>query len=145
MLSALRAATKQEMPNANHMISGPLQGRLLKSLVAIKGAKRVLEIGTFTGYSAQCMAEALKEGGSTGGGKIVTLEIDPEAAAIAKARDKRICFYMSLISQCLSRSCADLSCSLNVYICASGALHSHTHSLSRMAGILHERRARRHH
>lgn len=78
-------ATKQAMPNANHMLSGPLQGRLLKSLVAIKGAQRVLEIGTFTGYSAQCMAEAVKEN-TAGGGKIVTLEIDPEAAAIAKVR-----------------------------------------------------------
>jgi len=123
VLSALRTATKQAMPNANHMISGPLQGRLLKSLVAIKGAKRVLEIGTFTGYSAQCMAEALKEGGSTGGSKIVTLEIDPEAAAIAKVRDERdyavsieeLCGPILLpLCVCLFFSCTSLSLSLSL-------------------------------
>ena len=94
MLSALRTATKQAMPNANHMISGPLQGRLLKSLVAIKGAKRVLEIGTFTGYSAQCMAEAL----ATSGGSLVTLEIDPEAAAIAMASGRDFARRESLLA-----------------------------------------------
>jgi caffeoyl-CoA O-methyltransferase len=44
------------------------------------GAKRVLEIGTFTGYSALAMAEGLPEGGT-----IVTCDIDPKATAIARS------------------------------------------------------------
>jgi caffeoyl-CoA O-methyltransferase len=60
------------------MTSGPLQGRLLKSFASIKGATRILEIGTFCGYSALSLAEGLGDGGT-----LVTLEIDPEAAAIA--------------------------------------------------------------
>ena len=46
-----------------HMVSGHLQGRLLKMLVHMIRPRRVLEIGTFTGYSALCMAEGLDEGG----------------------------------------------------------------------------------
>ena len=42
-----------------HMVSGHLQGRLLKMLVHMIRPRRVLEIGTFTGYSALCMASAL--------------------------------------------------------------------------------------
>ena len=82
LLAALRAVTKKAMPSAAHMTSGPLQGRLLKSLVGIKGAKRVLEIGTFCGYSALCLAEGLAA--SKAGGSLLTLEIDAEAAAIAR-------------------------------------------------------------
>ena len=44
LLVRLRGVTKKAMPAAVHMTSGPLQGRLLKSLVAIKGAKRILEV-----------------------------------------------------------------------------------------------------
>ena len=42
-----------------HMVSGHLQGRLLKMLVQIKQPQNVLEVGTFSGYSAICMAEGL--------------------------------------------------------------------------------------
>ncbi|MCQ2233575.1 MAG: class I SAM-dependent methyltransferase [Paludibacteraceae bacterium] len=45
------------------MLSGHLEGRMLKMFVGMVNAKRVLEIGTFTGYSALCMAEALPEDG----------------------------------------------------------------------------------
>lgn len=55
------------------MNSGHLQGRLLKMLVAIASPRRVLEIGTFGGYSALCMAEGLAEGA-----ELITLEIDDE-------------------------------------------------------------------
>jgi caffeoyl-CoA O-methyltransferase len=61
------------------MMVGPLQGALLRTLVAISGARRILEIGTFTGYSAISMASALD-----GGGRIVTCEIDPRHAEIAR-------------------------------------------------------------
>lgn len=44
-----------------HMMSGHLQGRLLKMLVKIKKPEKILEVGTFSGYSAICMAEGLAE------------------------------------------------------------------------------------
>ncbi len=44
-----------------HMASGHLQGRLLKMLVMMQRPKAILEVGTFSGYSAICMAEGLKE------------------------------------------------------------------------------------
>lgn len=53
------------------MISGRIVGQLLKMLLKISGAKRVLEVGTFTGYSAISMAEALPEDG-----EVVTLEMN---------------------------------------------------------------------
>lgn len=49
--------------NHAHMLSGRTQGQLLKMLVEISGASRILEIGTFTGYSATCLALGLPEGG----------------------------------------------------------------------------------
>ena len=55
------------------MISGHLQGRILKMLVRMCRPKRVLEIGTYTGYATLCLAEALPEGG-----EIHTIEIDDE-------------------------------------------------------------------
>lgn len=45
------------------MLSGHLEGRLLKMFCQMVGARRILEIGTFTGYSALCMAESLPDGG----------------------------------------------------------------------------------
>ena len=45
------------------MVSGHLQGRLLKMLVEMIRPQRVLEVGTFSGYSALCMAEGLSDGG----------------------------------------------------------------------------------
>ena len=61
------------------MLVGPVEGRLLEFLVHLSGARRILEIGTFTGYSALSMAAALPPDGS-----IVTCEIDPQTAAIAR-------------------------------------------------------------
>lgn len=55
------------------MASGHLQGRLLKMLVQMIRPHRILEIGTFSGYSALCMAEGLEEGG-----KVYTFEINDE-------------------------------------------------------------------
>lgn len=55
------------------MTSGHLQGRLLKMLVQLARPKRVLEIGTFAGYSALCMAEGLGDGAM-----LHTYEIDDE-------------------------------------------------------------------
>ena len=55
------------------MASGHLQGRLLKMLVEMVKPKNILEVGTFSGYSAICMAEGLGEGG-----KVYTFEINDE-------------------------------------------------------------------
>ena len=55
------------------MASGHLQGRLLKMLVQMIRPKNILEVGTFSGYSALCMAEGLEEGG-----KLYTFEINDE-------------------------------------------------------------------
>ena len=56
-----------------YMVSGHLQGRVLKMLVRMIRPSRVLEIGTYTGYSALCIAEGLEEGA-----ELHTLEIDDE-------------------------------------------------------------------
>lgn len=55
------------------MLSGHLQGRMLKMFCAMVGAEKIVEIGTFTGYSALCMAEALPSHG-----EIHTFEINDE-------------------------------------------------------------------
>lgn len=55
------------------MLSGHLQGRMLKMFCAMMSAKRILEIGTFTGYSAICMAEALPKDG-----ELHTMEVNDE-------------------------------------------------------------------
>lgn len=55
------------------MASGHVQGRLLKMLVTMLRPRNILEIGTFSGYSALCMAEGLEEGG-----RVYTFEINDE-------------------------------------------------------------------
>lgn len=71
-LKALYRQTHVKLINPR-MTSGHLQGRLLKMLVQMIRPRRVLEIGTFTGYSALCMAEGLEEGAL-----LHTYEIDDE-------------------------------------------------------------------
>lgn len=56
-----------------HMLSGHVQGRVLSMLSHMIKPKRILELGTFTGYSALCLAEGLAEGG-----KLVTIEHNDE-------------------------------------------------------------------
>lgn len=60
------------------MLSGHIEGQLLKMLVSISGAKQVLEIGMFTGYSALAIAEALPEDG-----QLIACEVDNYAAQFA--------------------------------------------------------------
>ena len=62
LLKRLRDET-QALPMARWQVA-PEQGQFLALLVKLIGARRVLEVGTFTGYSALCMAEALPEDGS---------------------------------------------------------------------------------
>ncbi|HEU4341850.1 MAG TPA: class I SAM-dependent methyltransferase [Candidatus Binatia bacterium] len=61
------------------MMVGPLEGALLRLLVRLTAAKRVLEIGMFTGYSALAMAEALPEDG-----QLITCDVNPETTEIAR-------------------------------------------------------------
>lgn len=65
--------------NYPRMLSGAVQGRLLTILTEMVGASSVLEIGTFTGYSAVCFAYGLKEGGH-----IDTLEINDELEELTR-------------------------------------------------------------
>lgn len=71
-LNRLYRATNIYMLNGR-MASGHLQGRLLKMLVQMLRPNRILEVGTFSGYSAICMAEGLEEDG-----KVYTFEINDE-------------------------------------------------------------------
>ena len=75
---ALRDETEQTMEYAQ-MLVGPLEGAFLQMMAQLVGAKRVLEIGMFTGYSALCFAEALPEDGS-----VITCEIDEKSAAMGR-------------------------------------------------------------
>jgi caffeoyl-CoA O-methyltransferase len=61
------------------MVVGPLEGAFLQMVTQLAGARRVLEIGTFTGYSALCFAEAVPEDGT-----VITCDVDEEAAAVAR-------------------------------------------------------------
>ena len=72
---ALDWVIKQTHVRTNHarMLSGKIQGQLLRMLVQMSGASRILELGTFTGFSAICLAEALPEGGH-----LDTLELNDE-------------------------------------------------------------------
>lgn len=62
-----------------HMLSGHLQGQLLKMFSHMVRPKRILEIGTFTGYSALCLAEGLSDDGI-----LYTIESREETSAIAQ-------------------------------------------------------------
>lgn len=77
LLRRLREETAR-LPNANWQIA-PEQGQFMALLVRIAGARRVLEIGTYTGYSALCMAAALPEDG-----ELLSLDISTEYTDIAR-------------------------------------------------------------
>ncbi len=75
------------------MLSGHLQGRILSTFSHMIKPKRILEIGTYTGYSALCLAEGLTEDG-----KLITIDINEELEEMisryitaAKMQDKIIC------------------------------------------------------
>jgi caffeoyl-CoA O-methyltransferase len=61
------------------MLSGHVEGQALKFLVGMTGARRVLELGMFTGYSALAIAEALPDDG-----RVLSCELDSEVAAFAQ-------------------------------------------------------------
>jgi len=73
------AAETRDQTTAPQMMVGPLEGQFLAELVRLQRPQRILELGTFTGYSSLSMALALPEGG-----RIVTYDINPATTAIAK-------------------------------------------------------------
>lgn len=78
LFDRLKETTFAEL-SAPQMQVGLLEGRFLGLLVAISGAKRVLEFGTFSGFSALAMASALPDDG-----QLITCDIDPRATNVAK-------------------------------------------------------------
>jgi caffeoyl-CoA O-methyltransferase len=77
-LAAVDESTRKDFPMWGMMV-GRQEGRFLELLVFAAQATNVLEIGTFTGYSSIAMAAGLPEGGS-----IVSLEVDPHHATVAR-------------------------------------------------------------
>jgi predicted O-methyltransferase YrrM len=86
LLAQIQIETKEQHPHA-HMLSGPVQGRLLAFLSKMIQAERILEIGSFTGYSAICLAEGLTETG-----ELHTIELreeDANTASLNFSKSKR--------------------------------------------------------
>ena len=77
-LRALAEETRATL-ESSVMLTGEVEGRMLEFLVFLAQPRLVLEIGTYSGYSALSMAQALPEGG-----RIVTCELDPERVAFAE-------------------------------------------------------------
>lgn len=78
LLTELRAETVATLEDPQMQV-GRVEGALLKMLVALSGARTVLEIGTFSGYSALSMAAALPKDG-----RLITCDVDPVATAVAQ-------------------------------------------------------------
>ena len=79
LLEDLCRQTHIRFVNPN-MISGHLQGKFLEMISKMINPEHILEVGTFTGYSAICMAKGLKPNG-----KLVTIEINDELTAFARS------------------------------------------------------------
>lgn len=77
LLSALREQTAA-LPEANMQIS-PEQGAFMAMLVTLTGARRIVEVGTFTGYSSVCMARALPDDG-----RLIAMDASEEWTAVAR-------------------------------------------------------------
>ena len=91
LLHEINLFTVQKHPG-HHMLSGHLQGKLLEMVSRMIQPKRILEIGTFTGYSALCLAKGLATGG-----QLHTIELREQDAAIAKGFFSRSSFNSQII------------------------------------------------
>lgn len=78
LFEALREETYARMRSPGMQV-GPIEGAFLKMLVQLVGARRVLEIGMFTGYSGLKLAEGLPDDG-----ELITCDVDPDAEAVAR-------------------------------------------------------------
>lgn len=92
ILRSLRQKTFGER-NDKSMLSGFYQGRLLSALSKIIQPKGILEVGTYMGYSALCLAEGLHDDG-----KIITLDVDEETNAVAREFWAQTAFYSRIES-----------------------------------------------
>ncbi len=92
LLRELRLFTENNSP-APQMLSGNIVGRFLRSMVKITNSRSILEIGTFTGYSALCLAEGILEDG-----EVVTLDKDSNAHRIASKFFERSPYKNKIVS-----------------------------------------------
>lgn len=93
LLSEIYQYTIENHPES-HMISGPLQGNLLTMISRMIQPKTILEIGTFTGYSAICLAKGLQENG-----RLLTIESRASEATVAKRFFDRSDFKEKILLQ----------------------------------------------
>lgn len=91
LLKEVANFTYQHHPHS-HMLSGHLQGKLLEMISIMIRPSRILEVGTFTGYSALCLAKGL-----TNDGQLHTIELRDEDAARAKSYFDRSFFKEKII------------------------------------------------
>ena len=80
VLAALAAETLQRYPDSAEMQIGPEQGTFMTLLTRLSGARRGLEIGTFTGYSSICIARGLADGG-----RLMCCDVSEEWTSMARA------------------------------------------------------------
>jgi caffeoyl-CoA O-methyltransferase len=78
LFARLRSETWAQLESPQMQV-GRVEGEFLKLMVAVSGARRVLEVGTFSGYSAMAMASGLPDQG-----RVITCDIDPVATAVAR-------------------------------------------------------------
>jgi caffeoyl-CoA O-methyltransferase len=83
LLQEVNRYTMENHPHA-HMLSGKVQGNFLSIISRILKPRRILEVGTFTGYSALCLAKGLQQDG-----KLYTIELREEDAATARGYFER--------------------------------------------------------
>lgn len=79
VLAELRVETHESQPTGKRMQISPEQGAFMSNLVRLMNARRCIEIGTFTGYSATCMAQALPEDGL-----LIALDIEQSTMDVAR-------------------------------------------------------------
>ena len=80
LLSDLIAQTAERFPGHVVFQIGPEQGTFMTMLAGLMGARRAIEVGTFTGYSSICLARGL-----AGGGKLICCDVSEEWTAMARA------------------------------------------------------------
>lgn len=80
LLTALIAETAERFPADKGYQIGPEQGVFMTMLTSLMGARRAIEIGTFTGYSSICIARGLAEGG-----KLICCDVSEEWTSLARA------------------------------------------------------------
>jgi caffeoyl-CoA O-methyltransferase len=96
VLEDLYRQTHTRFVNPN-MVSGHLQGKLLELISKMIQPENILEIGTFTGYSAICLAKGLKPGG-----KLITIDVNDEYTDFAQSY-----FERTGLSSCIEQTTGD--------------------------------------